>query len=130
MPHRRTRPPHDDPPSPSTGPLVAAAAIGHETWKLAVAQLGGTELARAERGHRRDPDQVLGELKRAFASVRKRYGQRVRVAAVAVPGTVVDDHLAQAANLGWDDIDLEPALAAPSETVEPFWPVTTPALPP
>ena len=44
------------------GPLVVAAAIGHETWKLAVAQLGGTELVRAERAHRRDPDQVLDEL--------------------------------------------------------------------
>ncbi len=88
------------------GPLVVAAAIGHETWTLAVAQLGGSELVRAERAHRRDPDQVLGELGAALRSVRRRYGHRVRVAAVAVPGTVVDNHLAQAANLGWDDIDL------------------------
>ena len=88
------------------GPLVVVAAIGHETWKLAVAQLGGTELVRAERAHRRDPDQVLGELGKALGSVRRRYGRRIRVAAVAVPGTVVDNHLAQAANLGWDDIDL------------------------
>src|SRR6266571_291636 len=29
------------------GPLVVAVAIGHETWQIAVAQLGGTELARA-----------------------------------------------------------------------------------
>jgi predicted NBD/HSP70 family sugar kinase len=85
---------------------VVVAAIGHETWKLAVAQLGGTELVRAERAHRRDPDQVLGELGKALGSVRRRYGRRIRVAAVAVPGTVVDNHLAQAANLGWDDIDL------------------------
>ena len=88
------------------GPLVVAAAIGHETWKLAVAQLGGSEAVRAERAHRRDPDQVLGELGEALGSVRRRYGRRIRVAAVAVPGTVVDNHLAQAANLGWDDIDL------------------------
>jgi predicted NBD/HSP70 family sugar kinase len=88
------------------GPLVVAAAIGHETWKLAVAQLGGTELVRAERAHRRDPDQVLGELGEALGSVRRRYGYRIRVVAVSVPGTVVDNHLAQAANLGWDDIDL------------------------
>ena len=88
------------------GPLVVAAAIGHETWRLAVAQLGGTELVRAERAHRRDPGQVLGELGEALASVRRRYGRRLRAIAVAVPGTVVDDHLAQAANLGWDDIDL------------------------
>ncbi len=48
------------------GPLVVAAAIGHETWKLAVAQLGGTELARAERAHRRGPDQVLAEMGKAL----------------------------------------------------------------
>jgi predicted NBD/HSP70 family sugar kinase len=88
------------------GPLVVAAAIGHETWKLAVAQLGGSEAVRAERAHRRDPDQVLGELGEALGSVRRRYGRRIRVVAVSVPGTVVDNHLAQAANLGWDDIDL------------------------
>jgi len=88
------------------GPLVVAAAIGHETWKLAVAQLGGSEAVRAERAHRRDPDQVLGELGEALGSVRRRYGRRIRGVAVSVPGTVVDNHLAQAANLGWDDIDL------------------------
>ena len=90
----------------SRGPLVVAAAIGHETWKLAVAQLGGTELVRAERAHRRDPDEVLGDLGEALGCVRRRYGRRIRLAAVGVPGTVVDDHLAQAANLGWDDVDL------------------------
>jgi predicted NBD/HSP70 family sugar kinase len=88
------------------GPVVVAAAIGHETWRLAVCQLGGTELARAERAHRREPGQVLGELGKVFGSARRRYGRRIRAACVAVPGTVVGDHLAQAANLGWDDIDL------------------------
>jgi predicted NBD/HSP70 family sugar kinase len=85
---------------------VVAAAIGHETWKLAVAQLGGTELARAERAHRRGPDQVLAEMGKALGPVRRRYGRRIRVVALSVPGTVVDSHLAQAANLGWEDIDL------------------------
>ena len=88
------------------GPLVVAAAVGHETWKLAVTQLGGTELVRADRAHRRDPDQVLDELGAALRSVRGRYRRRIRSVAVSVPGTVVDNHLAQAANLGWEDIDL------------------------
>ena len=88
------------------GPLVVAAAVGHETWKLAVAQLGGTELVRADRAHRRDPDQVLDELGAALRCVRGRYRRRIRAVAVSVPGTVVDNHLAQAANLGWEDIDL------------------------
>ncbi len=85
---------------------MLAAAIGHETWTLAVAQLGGTEIVRAGRRHRRDPDQVLGELGAEMRSVRRRYGRRLRGVAVAVPGTVVESHLAQAANLGWHDIDL------------------------
>src|ERR1035438_9735658 len=70
------------------GPLVVAAAVGHETWKLAVAQLGGTELVRADRAHRRDPDQVLDELGAALRSVRGRYRRRIRAVAVSVPGTV------------------------------------------
>src|SRR5258707_5842123 len=37
------------------GPLAIGVAIGHETWQIAVAQLGGTELARTERPHPRGP---------------------------------------------------------------------------
>src|SRR5262245_556476 len=44
------------------GPLVIAVVIGHETWRIALAQLGGAELARIERPHRRDPGEVLAVL--------------------------------------------------------------------
>src|SRR5260370_36169209 len=41
------------------GPLVVAVVIGHETWRIAVGQLGGTELAHTQRPHQRDPGEVL-----------------------------------------------------------------------
>jgi predicted NBD/HSP70 family sugar kinase len=88
------------------GPLAVAVAIGHETWQIAVAQLGGTELARTERPHQRDPDEVLAVLAARLRSLRRRHGTRVRAVAVSVPGTVTDNRLAQAANLGWSDVDL------------------------
>src|SRR5215469_875614 len=88
------------------GPLVIAVVIGHETWRVAVAQLGGTELARTERPHRRDPGEVLAVLAAQLRSLRRRHGLRIRAVAVSVPGTVRDNRLAQAANLGWSDVDL------------------------
>src|SRR5258708_16567962 len=88
------------------GPLAIAVAMGHETWQIAVARLGGTELARTERPHQRDPDEVLEVLAARLRSLRRRHGLRIRAVAVSVPGTVRDNRLAQAANLGWSDVDL------------------------
>ena len=70
------------------GPLVIAVVIGHETWRIAVAQLGGTELARTERPHRRDPSEVLAVLSAQLRSRRRRHGLRIRAVAVSVSGTV------------------------------------------
>ncbi len=88
------------------GPLVIAVIIGHETWRIAVAQLGGTELSRTGRPHQRDPGDVLAVLATHLRSLRRRHGLRIRAVAVSVPGTVRDNRLAQAANLGWSDVDL------------------------
>jgi predicted NBD/HSP70 family sugar kinase len=88
------------------GPLVAAVAIGHERWQIAVAQLGGAELTRIERPHQREPAEVLNAIAAHLRSLRKRHGSRIRAVAASVPGTVRDNRLAQAANLGWTDIDL------------------------
>ena len=78
------------------GPLVVAVAVGHETWWIAVAQLGGTELARIEQPHQRDRAEVLEAVAASLRSVRKRHGSRIRAVAVSVPGTVRDKRLAQA----------------------------------
>ena len=88
------------------GPLVVAVAVGHETWWIAVAQLGGTELARIERPHQRDRAEVLEAVAAHLRSLRRRHGSRIRAVAASVPGTVRDNRLAQAANLGWTDVDL------------------------
>ena len=103
------------------GPLAIGVAIGHETWQIAVAQLGGTELARTERPHRRDPDEVLAALAASLRSLRRRHGLRVRAVAVSVPGTVRDSRLAQAANLGWRDVDLS-VLWPRDRSARPFLP--------
>ena len=88
------------------GPLVVAVAVGHETWWIAVAQLGGTELARIEQPHQRDRAEVLEAVAAHLRSLRRRHGSRIRAVAASVPGTVRDNRLAQAANLGWTDVDL------------------------
>jgi predicted NBD/HSP70 family sugar kinase len=88
------------------GPLVVAVAIGHERWQIAVAQLGGAELGRIERPHRREAAEVLKAVAAHLRSLRRRHGSRIRAVAVSVPGTVRGKCLAQAANLGWTDIDL------------------------
>jgi predicted NBD/HSP70 family sugar kinase len=88
------------------GPLVIAATVGHETWRVAVAQLGGTELSRTEHPHQREPDEVRAVLAARLRSERRRHGSRIRAVAVSVPGTVHDHRLAQAASLGWSDVDL------------------------
>jgi predicted NBD/HSP70 family sugar kinase len=88
------------------GPLVAAAAIGHETWRAAVAEIGGGELSRVERPHNRDAGEVLRAVATTLRSAGQRHGQRIRAVAVSVPGTTIGTHLAQAPGLGWRDVDL------------------------
>ena len=85
---------------------MIGVAIGHETWQVAVTQLGGTELDRVERPHQRDADQVLAAVADRLRVLRRRYGLRIRAVAVSVPGTVSGHRLAQAAYLDWHDVDL------------------------
>ena len=107
---------------------MVAAAVGHETWKLAVAQLGGTELVRAERAHRRDPGQVLGELGEALASVRRRYGRRIRGSPLLFPGPwSTTTSPKRRTSVGTTSTSACSGRA--SETAGPR-PATTPALPP
>ena len=88
------------------GPLVAAAAITHDTWQIAAVQLGGTKLAATVRPHHRNQGRVLDAVAAELDRVNRRFGARVRAAAVAVPGTVVGSKLVHAPGLGWHGIDL------------------------
>jgi predicted NBD/HSP70 family sugar kinase len=88
------------------GPLVITAAIAHETWRLAVVEVGGTEVSRIQHSHERDATQVLTAIEASLRAARRRHGSRVRAIAIAVPGTVSGNKLVQAANLDWHDVDL------------------------
>ncbi len=88
------------------GPLVAAAAITHDTWQIAAVQLGGTKVAATVRPHHRNQGRVLDAVAAELDRVNRRFGARVRAAAVAVPGTVVGSKLVHAPGLGWHGIDL------------------------
>ncbi|MGD0698351.1 MAG: ROK family transcriptional regulator [Trebonia sp.] len=88
------------------GPLVAAAAIGHDSWQVAAVELGGTMLAAASRGHDGDQNRVLGTVAAGLERVRAQFGARVRAAAVAVPGTVAGSRLVIAPGLSWHGVDL------------------------
>jgi predicted NBD/HSP70 family sugar kinase len=88
------------------GPLVAVAAVAHESWEVATVELGGGVLEYRERPHARDRATVLAEVARALRAVCERYRGRVRAIAISVPGTVSGARLVQAPNLGWRDVDL------------------------
>ncbi|MGH3170378.1 MAG: ROK family transcriptional regulator [Trebonia sp.] len=92
-------------PNPE-GPLVAAAAIGQDTWQAGAVELGGTMTARTARAHDGDQDRVLSAVAAELERIRDRCGARVRAAAVAVPGTVAGSQLILASGLSWHGVDL------------------------
>ncbi len=92
--------PHPD------GPLVAAVAIAHETWRVAMVELGGGTVEMVEGPHQRDQVAVFTAITTQLKRFRRRYGSRVRSVAIAVPGTVTGHDLVLAPNLGWREVDL------------------------
>src|ERR1700722_1551206 len=104
------------------GPLVAVAAIAHETWRVAAVQLGGTVIASTEQGHRRGEPEVLTAVAAELSSLRRRFGARIQAVAVAVPGTVTGRRLVHAPNLGWHEVDLSALWphSSPGESVHSF----------
>jgi predicted NBD/HSP70 family sugar kinase len=88
------------------GPLVAVAAIAHDTWQVAAVEIGGTKVAAAHRPHHRNQARVLDAVTAELSQLSRRFGTRVRAAAVAVPGTVAGSELVHAPGLAWHSIDL------------------------
>jgi len=88
------------------GPLVAVAAITHDTWQVAAVELGGTKVAATQRPHHRNQARVLDAVTAELSQVSRRFGTRVRAAAVAVPGTVAGTELVHAPGLAWHSVDL------------------------
>jgi predicted NBD/HSP70 family sugar kinase len=99
---RPTRPlwPHPE------GPVVAVAAITHETWGVEAVALGGAAIWEAGARPDRDCRSVLDAVADAWRRLQGALPSRVRGFAVSVPGTVSGTQLVQAPNLGWGAVDL------------------------
>ena len=100
------------------GPLAVCAAIDHEAWRVGVIGLGGHVVEQRDAPHDRDSDSTLDAVAHAMTALRRKHGRRVRAAAVSVPGTVRDDTVLQAAQLGWTDVSLR--RLRPNRSVAPF----------
>ena len=89
------------------GPLVLAAVITHESWRVDAVELGGASVAGRAGRHTGEPaDAVLVQLRWAVGDLRDRFGSRVRGLGVAGPGIVLDERYLDATVLGWTDVDL------------------------
>ncbi|GIF24110.1 putative NBD/HSP70 family sugar kinase [Actinoplanes tereljensis] len=90
-----------------TGPLVLAAAITHEAWRIDVVELGGNAVASVRGSHAgSDWAEVIAAVTAAISTLLPAYGERLRALGVSVPGTVSPDLRLDASSLGWHDVDL------------------------
>ncbi|WP_127498603.1 ROK family protein [Actinoplanes solisilvae] len=93
-------------PHPS-GPLVLAAEITHESWRLDVVELGGRTLTSVTAGHGGARwAEVAAAVTAAIAELHEAYAGRLRAMGVSAPGTVSPEFRLDATNLGWHDVAL------------------------
>jgi predicted NBD/HSP70 family sugar kinase len=99
-------------PHPS-GPLVLAAEITHEAWRLDVVELGGRTLTSVTATHSGAAwPEVAAAVTAAVAELQRAYAGRLRALGVSAPGTVSPDLRLDATNVGWHNValaDLWPA---------------------
>src|SRR4051794_1528993 len=89
------------------GPVVLAAIITHEAWRVDAVELGNHALAGVAGRHTGDPaTAVLADLARAVGHLRNRFGGRVRGLGLGGPGIVLGGRDLGARGLGWTDVDL------------------------
>jgi predicted NBD/HSP70 family sugar kinase len=90
------------------GPLILAAVIIHESWRVDVVELGGRTLATRQGPHSGTgpADRVLPVITAAGRDLRAAYPGRVRGIGIAAPGTVSRDLRLDASGLDWHDLDL------------------------
>jgi len=86
------------------GPLILAATITHESWRIDVVELGGARLATSRRGHHGGA--VVPVIAAAAQELRTAYPERVRGIGIAAPGTVSRELRLDASGLDWHDLDL------------------------
>ena len=94
------------------GPVVLALDLRQSSWRSAVVALDGSLQHQESKRHRsRRPQVVLNNLRREVEQTRQRYGARLQIVSLAVPGTIRDNHLMQAPTLEWAELDLAPVTA-------------------
>lgn len=101
------------------GPVVAVAAISHETWEVEAVALGGAAIWQRGARHDRSCEAVLDAVARAWGELHDAFPERVGGFSVSVPGTVSGSRLVQAPNLGWQGVELG-ALRPDSARPAPF----------
>ena len=101
------------------GPLVAAVAILHETWRVDACELGGGVVRELGSSHRRDWETVRAGVADAIAQLSVDYGERLRGVSACAPGIVSGTRLVQASGAGWEDIELA-TLLPPAAAGLPF----------
>ncbi|MGK5679555.1 ROK family transcriptional regulator [Actinoplanes sp. URMC 104] len=89
------------------GPLVLAAEITHEAWRIDVVELGGRTLTSVAGRHTGTTwAEVSGAVTVAIQELSRPYGDRLRALGVSVPGTVSPALRLDASGPGWHDADL------------------------
>ncbi|MBM2617262.1 ROK family protein [Actinoplanes sp. LDG1-06] len=89
------------------GPLVLAAEITHEAWRIDVVELGGHPLASLAAPHAGATwPELTAAVTAAVGKFFRTYGIRLRAMGISVPGTVSPSLRLDASNLGWHDVDL------------------------
>ncbi|TDW83611.1 ROK family transcriptional regulator [Kribbella sp. VKM Ac-2566] len=89
------------------GPVVLVLDLRQSSWRSAVVALDGALQEPQYRRHRsRRAQVVLNNLRREVEQAQQRYGARLQMVSLAVPGTVRDNHLMQAPTLEWVELDL------------------------
>ncbi|HEY1487448.1 MAG TPA: hypothetical protein VGF84_15180, partial [Micromonosporaceae bacterium] len=102
----RGRPTTELGPHPA-GPLVLAASLTHEEWRIRAVELGGTSVAEAGENHTgaRSAD-VVAQMAAAATRLRRRFPTRVRAMAVSAPGTIEGTTLVHATSADWREVEL------------------------
>ena len=89
------------------GPVVLALDLRQSSWRSAVVALDSSLQDPQYKRHRsRRAQVVLKNLRREVEQAKQRYGARLQMVSLAVPGTVRDNHLMQAPTLEWVELDL------------------------
>lgn len=101
------------------GPLVLAAELRANDWRLAIAGFDGQpDLIAQGRNDGKDRQRLLAEMRDAISAARSREPDRIRAVAVSVAGTVSDSRLVQFTTRGWSDVDLTVLMADLPDVVD------------